>query len=59
MRGVRGASDSLQRSTSEYLQEELKALPSRVEVEAFGSEVQKLRNKMELLEKRVARLLKD
>ena len=59
MRGLNSATDSLQRSTSEYLQEELKALPSKVEVEAFSSEVQTLRNQVDLLARRVARILKD
>ena len=48
--------DSLRRDLGEYLQEELRLLPTRVEVRNFLDDVDRLRDDLERLEARVRRL---
>jgi ubiquinone biosynthesis protein UbiJ len=50
--------ETLTRDTGEYLQEEARLLPTRVEVEYFLSDVDRLRDDVSRLEARVARLLR-
>ena len=49
--------NTLQNQTSEYLQEKVRHLPSRVEIEQFFDEVETLRDDLERLEQRVQGLL--
>lgn len=48
--------DSLQASLGEYLQEEARYLPTRVEIELFSDEVDEVRDAVERAEARLARL---
>jgi ubiquinone biosynthesis accessory factor UbiJ len=50
------AAESLRLSTAEYLQEETRTLPSRSEVRAFCSDVERLRDDVERAEQRLERL---
>ena len=52
----RSATDSLATSVAEYLQEEGRDVPARVEVEEFLRDVDQLRDDVERLEARLARL---
>ena len=52
----RRATDSLVTSAAEYLQEEGRDVPVRLEVEEFLREVDRLRDDVERLEARIARL---
>ena len=54
----RRATDSLATSAAEYLQEEGRDLPVRIEVDEFLKEVDRLRDDTERLEARIARLEK-
>ena len=53
---VRQAGSALTMNTSEFLQEEARQLPSRVEVNAFGRDVERLRDDVERAAQRLARL---
>lgn len=50
---VRGAGETLSKNVSEYLQEERRTLPGRVEVEAFGEKVVALRDDVARFEARL------
>lgn len=50
------STDTVQQNTGEYLQEELRLLPSRAELQDFFTEVDQLRNDVDRLEMRVHRL---
>ena len=52
----RRAGDTLARNTAEYLTEESRDLPARVEVEEFLEDVDRLREAVDRLESRVAAL---
>ncbi len=52
----RRATDSLATSAAEYLQEEGRDVPARIEVEEFLRDVDQLRDDVERLEARIARL---
>ena len=54
----RRAGDTLARNTAEYLTEESRDLPVRVEVEEFLEDVDRLREAVDRLESRVAALLR-
>lgn len=49
--------DKFSRDTGEYLKEELRVLPSRIEVENFAQDIGTLRNDVDRLAARVKRLL--
>ena len=53
---ARQASSALTMNTSEFLQEEARQLPPRVEVNAFGRDVERLRDDVERAAQRLARL---
>lgn len=52
-KALRQASQSLSDNTLEYLQEEIKLLPPRVEVEAFIDQIEQLRDDVDRLEARI------
>lgn len=52
-KALRHASQSLSQNTLEYLQEEIKLLPPRVEVEVFIEQVEQLRDDVDRLEARI------
>lgn len=54
---LRNSRDTLQQDTSEYLQEEARLLPARIEVGYFLEEVDQLRAGVDRLSARVERLL--
>jgi ubiquinone biosynthesis protein UbiJ len=56
LRWAGGARRTLEQDLGEYVQEELRLLPGRLEVEAFLGDVDDLRDEVERLEARVARL---
>ena len=53
------AIDALTMDTSEFLQEEIRQLPPRVEVESFSREVERLREDTDRTVQRVDKFLKD
>ncbi len=55
---IRQACGTLEQDLSEYLQEEARLLPARIEVHYFLDEVDRLRSDTDRLTARVARLLK-
>ncbi|MBA3731330.1 MAG: hypothetical protein H0W93_02955 [Gammaproteobacteria bacterium] len=56
MTGVTGALDKLRMNVSEYLQEEARVVPTRIEIEQFLDEIDLLRGEVDRLEARVERL---
>lgn len=53
------ASDSMSMNVSEYLREESRVLPTRIEIEEFLDNVDTLRSDVDRLEARLARLIQD
>ena len=53
---TRRAGSALSMNASEFLQEEARQLPPRVEVDAFGRDVERLRDDVERAAQRLARL---
>ncbi len=56
VRWGRNSTDTLGRDLQEYLQEELRLLPVRAEIEAFLADVDRLRDDVERLQARIDRL---
>ena len=56
VRWGRNSADTLGRDLQEYLQEELRLLPVRTEIEAFLADVDRLRDDVERLQARIDRL---
>jgi len=54
--GVAGVVDKLRMNVSEYLQEEARVVPTRIEVEQFMDDIDLLRGEVDRLEARVERL---
>ncbi|MEJ2456592.1 MAG: SCP2 sterol-binding domain-containing protein [Candidatus Thiodiazotropha sp.] len=55
----RSQSQTFEQNLQEYLQEELRLTPSRLEIDPFFSDVDRLRDDVERLEARIARLVKE
>ncbi len=55
----RSQTQTFEQNLQEYLQEELRLTPSRLEIDPFFSEVDRLRDDVERLEARIARLVKE
>lgn len=55
----RSQTQTFEQNLQEYLQEELRLTPSRLEIDPFFSDVDRLRDDMERLEARIARLVKE
>lgn len=53
--GVAGVADKLRMNVSEYLQEEARVVPTRIEVEQFMDEIDLLRGEIDRLEARLER----
>lgn len=55
----RSQTQTFEQNLQEYLQEELRLTPSRLEIDPFFSDVDRLRDDVERLEARIARLVKE